>query len=120
MTTRKTTKDTFHKPLTDSQYETLTNEFIVRLNNLCEPEQMHPEFVGAILANAIHSVDAKGGFVTKEKLFDTVVDLIAKRLSFQISEGIRLKAEAEKKAKEETPTDELPAATVPQVEAPSH
>ncbi len=104
-------KNVFHKPITDQQYEKLTNEFIVRLNELSAPQCLDAEFVAAILANAIHSADAKGGFITKDKIFDIVVDLIAKRLSFQISEGIRLKKESEQKKAGETPTDELPSPT---------
>jgi hypothetical protein len=122
------TKRQSHKPITDKQYEELTNRFIVRINELAKHEtadypQFNAEFVGAIVANAIHSVDCKGGFCSEEKLFDTVVDLIAKRLSFNISEGIRKKMEADAKAQEpavaeaETKTDEE---TPPVVEATSH
>ncbi len=125
---RKTVKVTaangaWHKPITHKQYEDLTNEMIVTLNELASPECFDPEFIGAILANAIHSVDFKGGFQTKGKLVDTMIDLIAKRMSFEISEGIRHKKEAEAKARQEaeaTSTGVEEATVTPITEAPAH
>ena len=87
---------------------------------MADPDIFDADFIGAIFANAIHSVDMKGGWTTKSKILDVMIDLIAKRLSFQISEGIRHKKEAEKKQNDETSTDELPKATTENVEATSH
>jgi phosphoribosylformimino-5-aminoimidazole carboxamide ribonucleotide (ProFAR) isomerase len=69
------------------------------------------------LANTIHSADLKGGYKTKTEIFEVMVDLIAKRLSFEISEGIRHKKEAEKKALEEqNPQDTSNLSVVPNEE----
>ena len=106
-----------HKPVTDEQYEDLTNEFIVELDKLAYPKKFEAEFVGAILANALHSADLKGGFQSKSKIFDVVVDLIAKRLSYGISEGIRLKLEAQEKARGGEVSGDLPPS---HVEAQDH
>jgi hypothetical protein len=95
-----------YKPVTDTQYESLANEMLIELNKLADPQVFEADFIGAIFANAIHSVDLKGGLTTKTKIFEVMVDLIAKRLSFEISEGIRHKKEAEAKAKEESTNGE--------------
>jgi len=90
-----------HKPITDEQYEKMTNEFVEVLNLMVKPQVMDAEFVGAIMANALHSVECKGGFISKSKIFDTMIDLMSKRLSFNISEGIRKKMESKTKESEE-------------------
>jgi hypothetical protein len=98
------------KPITDIQYESLANEMLVKLNRLASPQIFEADFIGAIFANAIHSVELKGGYQRKSKILDVMIDLIAKRLSFEISEGIRHKKEAEAKAKSEQVTEDLPSA----------
>lgn len=100
-----------YKPITDEQYESLTNEFIVELNKLVDPLKMEADFVAAILANVIHSPEQKKGLTTKVSLFDGCVDMISRRLSFNISEAIRRKTEAAQKAQGAQPDGSLPEAT---------
>jgi hypothetical protein len=106
-----------YKPITAEQYESLANEMLEALNKIAAPAILDGDFVGAILANTIHSADLKGGYKTKTEIFEVMVDLIAKRLSFEISEGIRHKKEAEKKALEEqNPQDTSNLSVVPNEE----
>jgi hypothetical protein len=118
--------NTIYKPITDEQFETLANDLIPHLNKLAAPKFFDPEFVGAILFNVIHSPEQKekGGITTKSSIFEGCVEYISRRLSFELSEGLRAKAEAAMEAKKQAEADATKETVEPkeevQAEAPSH
>ncbi len=75
-------------PVTESQFETLTNELLAHMNQRTAPNSMEPKFFAQVLIRAIHGADIKAAKLRKEELFDACLVRISRNLTFNIGEAL--------------------------------
>lgn len=89
--------DEIYLPITGKQFEDLTNEILVAMNELAAPDMVGPDYFAGVLMSDIHSRDHKLGRIKKSELFEGCVNRISCQATYHIVEAnqARLKAQAE-------------------------
>ena len=89
--------DEVYLPITGKQFEDLTNEILVAMNELSAPDVVGPDYFAGVLMSDIHSRDHKLGRIKKSELFEGCVNRISCQATYHIVEAnqTRLKAEPE-------------------------
>lgn len=89
--------DEIYLPITGKQFEDLTNEILVAMNELATPDVVGPDYFAGVLMSDIHSRDHKLGRIKKSELFEGCVNRISCQATYHIVEAnqARLKAQAE-------------------------
>lgn len=89
--------DEIYLPITGKQFEDLTNEILIAMNELSAPDSVGPDYFAGVLMSDIHSRDHKLGRIKKSELFEGCVNRISCQATYHIVEAnqARLKAQAE-------------------------
>lgn len=84
-------------PLTMQQFEDLTNDLLLHINEHMTPHALDAEYLAQVLMSVIHASDRKTGKVRKEDLFEACVNTISRHVTYHAVEEIqkRIKAKAE-------------------------
>lgn len=96
-----------HLPVTMQQFEDLTNEILVGINELCRPHFLSSDYMAQILMSAIHALDHKHGYVSKADLFESCVNRISCHITYHAVEEIKKKLNPQKAADPEANNPEI-------------
>lgn len=91
-------KDATYLPVTMGQFQELTNELLVPINELCRPNFLSGDYFAQILMSAIHAYKHETGIVYKSELFESCVNRISCHVTFHAVEEIRKRLNPEKAA----------------------
>jgi hypothetical protein len=81
--------DEIFLPVTMQQFENLTNEILVNVNKVCDPNFLNADYLAQILMSAIHAMDHKHGLASKTALFESCINRISCHITFHAVEEIR-------------------------------
>lgn len=113
MKKHKFLNDATYLPVTMKQFEALTNELLVPLN---EVAQLHEtgdnqgftgEYMAQIVMSAIHAYKHEVGIIYKSQLFESCVNRISCHVTFHAVEEIRKRLNPEKAADPEASSPEI-------------
>ncbi len=98
------------------QFEDLTNEILVAVNEVSAPHFIEADYLAQVLMSAIHALKHEDGRIRKSALFDSCVNRISCHVTYHVVQEIQAKLKAKEAAdaaaKGELPT-ESPVALVP-------
>lgn len=101
--------DEINLPVTMQQFEDLTNEILVAINQVAAPNALDADYTAQILMGAIHALDHKHGYVKKSELFESCINRISCHVTYHAVQEIqtRLKAKAAQAPTSDNPTDNV-------------
>jgi len=88
----------FYLPVTPEQFEKLTNELLVTMNQLGHPQAYGPDFFAEVVMREVHSGERKCGTAFMPEFFSGCVRQISCRLTHHIVEQNRAKLAAQAEA----------------------
>lgn len=91
-------EDKTYLPVTMKQFEDLTNEVLLAINQVTAPHNLDADYTAQILMSAIHALDHKHGLVSKKDLFESCINRISCHVTYHAVQEIqaRMKAKQEK------------------------
>jgi hypothetical protein len=104
---KKTFKNDFtHFPVTMQQFQDLTNEILVAINEVTAPHALDADYAAQILMSDLHSRDHKSGYGYKSEWFEGCLNRISCHVTYHAVQEIqaRIKAAAGIKDGDDTPT----------------
>lgn len=111
MKKHKFLNDATYLPVTMDQFQELTNELLVPLNEIARPNFLSGDYFAQILMSAIHAYKHEVGIVYKSELFESCVNRISCHVTFHAVEEIRKRLDPAKAADPElnSPETDNPA-----------
>lgn len=90
-------EDDTYLPVTMKQFEELTNEILISVNQVTAPNALDGDYMAQILMSAIHAYDHKHGLVSKKELFESCINRISCHVTYHAVQEIqaRMKAKQE-------------------------
>ncbi len=76
-------EDEVYLPITFQQFETLTNEMLVHLNEMTAPQAIDGNFMAKVIMCVVHGLDKKTTTIMKQELFDRSINLISNQVTHQ-------------------------------------
>ncbi len=70
-------------PITFQQFEALTNEMLIPINEMTAPQAVDGNFMAKVIMSVVHGLDKKSTIVTKQELFDRSINLISNQVTHQ-------------------------------------
>ncbi len=95
MTTQKFEENETYLPVTMQQFESLTNEVLTKVNEVCNPHFLNADYMAQILMSAIHALDHKHGLVKKSDLFESCINRISCHITYHAVQEIQAKLKRE-------------------------
>jgi len=83
-------------PVTMDQFQTMTNEVLTEINKYIAPNFLNADYMAQILMSAIHALDHKHGYASKQALLESCINRISCHVTYHAVQEIQKRLEAEK------------------------
>jgi hypothetical protein len=99
MTKQKFSNNETYLPVTNEQWEDLTNEMLAAFNVVASPKFIQGDYMALMLEGVLHGLDRGKGIVSKQDIFERCIHFASMHVSNSIGTAIRLKMKEEAAAK---------------------
>lgn len=89
--------DRTHFPMTMEQFQDLTNELLVELNQLTAPYALDADYVAQVLMSALHGTKADIGFLSKYAIYESCIHRISSHLTYDAVQAIQARIKEKNK-----------------------
>lgn len=102
---RELLEDETYLPITFQQFEALTNEMLVHINEMTAPMAVDGRIMAGVIMSVIHGLDKKTVIITKQDLFNRTLNYLSNQMSYQAVEAIKQQMAAQSATLSAVPDD---------------